>query len=246
MLPEFFHWIHRNTYVPLAPPTAIFRELFVHGKPPWSLLWRRKLVHKFYIEEKTFDPVRSNIQIQILHTGLHTFSFRIHWKNLTKDQSISPLVIISNILITFSLIMYWYCQEAMDVGHSGDVEVAPCTVLNSGFHAVDSRFQELDSSLCQWNLDSGFQSLMCPGLLELYSGFQSPGFRIPIAKFPWIMDSTCQNFAHSGIRIPLGLFQTSCYCRANWLDWSSTAARLGFRRRIQSNRTAVAENKPQS
>ena len=106
----------------------------------------------------------------------------------------------------------------MDVGHSWDVEVAPCTVLNSGFHAVDSRFQELDSSPCQWNLDSGFQSLMCPGLLELYSGFQSPGFRIAIAKFPWIMDSTCQNFAHSGIRIPLGLFQTSCYCRANWLD----------------------------
>ena len=44
------------------------------------------------------------------------------------------------------------------------------TVLDSGFHAVDSRFQVLDSSLCQWNLDSGFQSL--------------EEFRIPLAHFP--------------------------------------------------------------
>ena len=31
------------------------------------------------------------------------------------------------------------------------------TVLDSGFHTVDSGFQVLDSSLCQWNLESGFQ-----------------------------------------------------------------------------------------
>ena len=46
------------------------------------------------------------------------------------------------------------------------------TVLDSGFHAVDSGFQVLDSSpfywifffsfyfICHWNLDSGFQSLV--------------------------------------------------------------------------------------
>ena len=34
------------------------------------------------------------------------------------------------------------------------------TVLDSGFHTVDSGFQVLDSSLCQWNLDSGFQLLV--------------------------------------------------------------------------------------
>ena len=28
--------------------------------------------------------------------------------------------------------------------------------LDSEFHALDSGFQELDSSVCQWNLDSGF------------------------------------------------------------------------------------------
>ena len=39
------------------------------------------------------------------------------------------------------------------------------TVLESGFRTVDSGFQVLDSSICQENLDSGFQSLV--------------GFRIP-------------------------------------------------------------------
>ena len=48
------------------------------------------------------------------------------------------------------------------------------TVLDSGFHVVDSGFQVLDSGHKQWNLDSGF--------LELYSGFQSPRFRIQRAN----------------------------------------------------------------
>ena len=40
------------------------------------------------------------------------------------------------------------------------------TVLDSGFHAVGSGFQILDSSLCQRNLDSGFQSLVGFGTLS--------------------------------------------------------------------------------
>ena len=44
------------------------------------------------------------------------------------------------------------------------------TVLDSGFHDTGSGLQVLDSSICQWNLDSGFQSLV--------------GFRIP-----WAQDS---------------------------------------------------------
>ena len=38
------------------------------------------------------------------------------------------------------------------------------TVLDSRFHAMDSGFQVLVSSLCKWNLESGFQSLV--GILD--------------------------------------------------------------------------------
>ena len=66
-------------------------------------------------------------------------------------------------------------------------------VLDSGIHAEDSGFQVLDSRICQWNLDSGFQSLV--------------GFRIPWAVFripnPRIPDSISIIFPDSGIRIPL-------------------------------------------
>ena len=41
----------------------------------------------------------------------------------------------------------------------------PKAVLDSGFHAVDSRIQVLNASLCQWNLDSRFQ---------LFVGFPIP------------------------------------------------------------------------
>ena len=44
------------------------------------------------------------------------------------------------------------------------------TVLDSGFHVVDSRLQVLYFSICQWNLDSGLQSLV--------------GFRIPKSGIP--------------------------------------------------------------
>ena len=57
------------------------------------------------------------------------------------------------------------------------------TVLDSGFHTVDSGSQVIDSSLCQWNLDSGFQLLVGFRFLKLCSGFQSPGFQISQAKF---------------------------------------------------------------
>ena len=68
------------------------------------------------------------------------------------------------------------------------------TVLDSGFHTLDSGFQVLDSSLLSAELGfwipivSGISdSLSCipdsktqnSGFLELYSGFQNPGCRIP-------------------------------------------------------------------
>ena len=75
------------------------------------------------------------------------------------------------------------------------------SILDSGFHTVDSRFQLLDSNLCQWKLDSGSQNLRDSGFLELYSGFQNPGFRIPQANFRrfWIPQAKISR----RIRIPL-------------------------------------------
>ena len=84
------------------------------------------------------------------------------------------------------------------------IGLSPCvkefkTVLDPGFHAVDSGGQVLDSSLCQWNLDSGFQSLVDSGFLELFSRFQSPEFRILRVKFSRIPDSKSKNFPDSGL-----------------------------------------------
>ena len=73
-----------------------------------------------------------------------------------------------------------------------------------GFWVLRRRIRDspvLDSSPCQWNLqilDSNLQK--DSGFLKLYSGFQSPGFRIlqenfpkfwiPQAKISWIPEST--------------------------------------------------------
>ena len=75
------------------------------------------------------------------------------------------------------------------------------TFLDSGFHAVDAGLQVLDSSLCQWNLDSGFQSLV--GFLEQWSGFQNLGFRIPQANMSriWNTDSLTYCLDHE---VPFG------------------------------------------
>ena len=48
-------------------------------------------------------PLSPNIQIQILHTSVHTLPYRIGRENLIKNQSISPLFIILLILPTLSL-----------------------------------------------------------------------------------------------------------------------------------------------
>ena len=63
------------------------------------------------------------------------------------------------------------------VGHVSPHVRESKTVLDSGFHAVDFGFQLLDSSLCRWNLDSGFQSLV--GFRIPWPEFQIPKRRIP-------------------------------------------------------------------
>ena len=81
-------------------------------------------------------------------------------------------------------------------------EREPKTVLDSGFHAVDFQIPVLDSSFfkkigtwisdssCWW--DSEF--------IELDSGFQRPGFRIPQANLFRIPDSSNKTF-HPYIRV---------------------------------------------
>ena len=53
--------------------------------------------------KKSLTLLSPNIQIQILHTSVHTLPYRISRENLIKDQSISPLLIILLILLTLSL-----------------------------------------------------------------------------------------------------------------------------------------------
>ena len=66
-------------------------------------------------------------------------------------------------------------------------------ILDSTMWIPDSRFQLLDSSLIQWNLDSGFQSLV--GFQIHWDAFWIPKHRI--------LDSTSENFPDSRIWIPL-------------------------------------------
>ena len=75
--------------------------------------------------------------------------------------------------------------------------------MDSGFHAVDSGFQYWIPDSCQWNLDSGFESLV--GFWIPYAVFRIPKPRIPDStiKISPIPDSTSKNFPDSGIRITL-------------------------------------------
>ena len=56
-------------------------------------------------------------------------------------------------------------------------------VLDSGLLALDSGFQLLDSSLCQWDMVLDFNRQWDSGFFGLYSVLQSLGFWIPQAKF---------------------------------------------------------------
>ena len=55
--------------------------------------------------------------------------------------------------------------------------------------------------LCQWNVDSGFQTVAQFRIPITYPGFQSPGLRIPQAKIIQIADFSSKFFRDFGIRI---------------------------------------------
>ena len=88
------------------------------------------------------------------------------------------------------------------------------TSWDSWFHAVDSGFQVLDSSLGQWNLDSGFQSLV--GFRIPWAVFRIPlaVFRIPQAKISHIPES---GFLNMGRTLTLPLFSHFlCHNQQGW------------------------------
>ena len=76
-------------------------------------------------------------------------------------------------------------------------------ILNSTSRIPDSGFPVLDSCLSQWNLDSGFQSLVAFWIS--WAVFRIPKPRTPdsTANFSKIPNSTSKNFEDSGIQIPL-------------------------------------------
>ena len=67
-------------------------------------------------------------------------------------------------------------------------------ILVAGFQIFSSGTRIPDSN-CQW--DSRF--------LQLYSGFQTPGFRIPLAKISWISESGFP-YMYKGIQDRLGFW----------------------------------------
>ena len=83
-----------------------------------------------------------------------------------------------------------------------NIKIAPCKGIhhNQGSWILGRGFwlpcEVLDSSLCQWNLDSEF--------LELYFVFQSPGYRIPWAKISPVPESGFPFIGVSGTYLGLG------------------------------------------
>lgn len=87
------------------------------------------------------------------------------------------------------------------------------------------RIPGVDSSLWQWNLDSGFRLLVNSGFFELFTRFQNPGFLILQAKFSRIPDAT-SNFLECGVRIP----PTRSEKVIKWLDQCTKREKLNFYR----------------
>ena len=98
----------------------------------------------------------------------------------------------------------------------------------TGFQIFSSGTRFPDSN-CQW--DSRF--------LQLYSGFQTPGFRIPLAKISWIPGSGfpymykagSKTVWGSGFRIPVTGFQI--FFSGTWIpdckcQWDSRFLHFGF------------------
>ena len=63
------------------------------------------------------------------------------------------------------------------------------TVLNIGHHTADSGIQVLDSSLCQWNLDSGFQAFKCDSEFLFELQIKTSGFNKQTFPVFWVLNA---------------------------------------------------------
>ena len=105
-------------------------------------------------------------------------SWLIKWTDefLSRVDSSVPLI--------YNIWSKW-CRITSDPDPDHPKGTHPKTILDSGFHAMDSSPETVFRILCQWNLDSGFQSLVGFRIpWAVYSGIQCPGFRI--SGFPYM------------------------------------------------------------
>ena len=88
--------------------------------------------------------------------GLQLWFLKTYWPNSFPKLLFCLFVTLYRALETYLFdIKRWFCHSQVIAHHTRESK----TVLDSGFHAADFGFQLLDSSFCQWSLDSGFQSL---------------------------------------------------------------------------------------
>ena len=64
------------------------------------------------------NPLHPNISICILPTVLQTFAQVLRRRICLKIKILFSLMIISFILMTLYMILWWYCKEKLDACHS--------------------------------------------------------------------------------------------------------------------------------
>ena len=126
--------------------------------------------------EPLYSPKTRSFQVQFnMDRGWSCRSYSNAGNNccILSHQVRIPFFLFSFLFFNFgfsSLLILFFRQNIKHSCSLPHIRISK-TVLDSGFQAVESGLQVLDSSLCQRNLDSGFQSLVWSRNLELYSGF---------------------------------------------------------------------------
>ena len=137
----------------------------------------------FCIQGQNFSNTLEETHTKKFEGGRVSLEFKKVWNFLCKG--------ITDV-VSDKIKKQWYYFEGIFLEKLIPIQIAMDGILFRPMYgniqdAVDSRFYALNSSLCQWNLESGLQSIM---------RFCIPRavFRIPKSRIP---DSTGKNFPHS-------------------------------------------------